>query len=111
MSENKPHNFDRLNSKQRSGEIYRLSENMDATLEIFLLKEFTNERNLTGIAFGFVTVSWVIAVVLLEKGSNQGIYELKKLVVKYWNETEIEDFRSYICGSTKIYNKWNITPI
>lgn len=50
--EKKIYSFDGLNSKQRSGEIYRFSENKTNKLEVFLLNEFPVERNLTGIAFG-----------------------------------------------------------
>lgn len=94
--------FENLNSKQRSREIYRLSENTTDELEVFLLEEFSVERNLTGIAFGFVTVSWIIALVILEKGSATSISKLKELIPKYWSKYEIDDFKSYISKSNSI---------
>lgn len=100
------YSFDGLNSKQRSGMIYQISQNMNEELETFLLSEFEEDRNLKGKAFGFVTVSWIIALVILEKGSNSSIIDLKKLMHKYWSEIELEDFKSYISNSPQINSKF-----
>ena len=96
------HSFERLNSKQRSARIYEIAGSMNDDAEQFLLSEFPVERNLKGIAFGFVTVSWIIAIALLEKGSKQAIEKRKELISGHWSGEETEDFRGYISKSPEI---------
>lgn len=99
------YSFDGLNSKQRSREVYAIANNLTAEAESFLLKEFIVERNLNGIAYGFIKVSWIIAMVILDNGSEDSVLCVRELMAEYWSNIEKEDFKSYVSKTPSIYNK------